>query len=131
MSSRAKEHERRRQQRLPRIEKLFLQTLAGPAPDGGRRTIPGSTADISVDGMQICASDVAASGCPVEIWIEAPGGWHGKLLLPGVVRWHSCIGNGAAYLIGVELKPQLSKDLATWADLVHALSPVPMADATC
>ena len=86
MSSRAKKHERRRQERLPRIEKLFLQTLAGPAADGGRRTIPGSTADISVDGMQICASDVAASGCPVEIWIEAPGGWHGKLLLPGVVQ---------------------------------------------
>ena len=131
MSPNETTEERRRHQRLPRIEKLFLQTIGESTADDGRRTILASTTDISVDGMQICAADAAASGCPVEIWIEAPGGWHGKLLLPGVIRWHNRVGGDAGYLIGVELRPQVSKDLATWIDLVHALSPALTADARC
>ena len=131
MSSASKQHERRNARRLPRIEKLFVHTAAEPGGGDGRRTFPGSTIDISVDGMQICTATDVEEGCPVEIWIEAPGGWHGKLLMPGIVRWRDSVSGGAAYLIGVQLKPQASRDRTTWVDLVRALAPPSAVNAGC
>jgi hypothetical protein len=131
MPSASKRQERRNNRRLPRIEKLFVQTAAEPVGNGARRTFPGSTTDISVDGMQICTAADVEEGCPVEIWIEAPGGWHGKLLMPGIVRWHDTISDGAAYLIGVQLRPLASRDRTIWGDLVRALAPSSAADARC
>ena len=115
--------ERRRDPRLCRTERLFVQVAGcSETPDRARATLRAATADISASGLRILVNEEVPVGCSLELWVKVESR-PGTFLLKGEVRWIRPAEASGAYVVGVALDPGNTRDSKRWQELLALALP--------
>ncbi len=109
--------ERRRNPRLPRHERLFIEIISSTQdPSLTGQTIKCSTDDLSVSGLRIRLDHAVPAGCLLDLWVKV-GAHPGTFLFTGEVKWSQEEGEGT-FLIGVELRDRPRDDNKAWREMI-------------